>query len=127
MPVGSVRKPDGTPYSVFTPYKKRWISLRIELGIHTLPVPNPQGSPVAVAKTPQTIDGITKNAGAEAWPAGEASALSLLDTFLDRAIEDYATHRDLPSLSGTSKLSPHLAAGTVSANQCLLRAYERNQ
>jgi deoxyribodipyrimidine photo-lyase len=127
MPVGSVRKPDGTPYSVFTPYKKRWISLRIEQGIHTLPIPNPQGSPVAVAKTPQTIDGISKNAGAEAWPAGEASALSSLDTFLDRAIEDYATHRDLPSISGTSKLSPHLAAGTVSANQCLLAAHERNQ
>jgi deoxyribodipyrimidine photo-lyase len=33
----------------------------------------------------------------------------------------------LPSLSGTSKLSPHLAAGTVSANQCFQKAYSRNR
>lgn len=127
MPVGSVRKPDGTPYSVFTPYKKRWISLRIDQSIQTLPVPRPQGSPVAASTAPQIIDSIAKTAGADTWPAGEANALTLLDTFLDRAIEGYATHRDLPSLSGTSKLSPHLAAGTVSANHCLLAAYERNQ
>ena len=127
LPVGAVRKPDGTPYSVFTPYKKRWISLSIDRGIQTLPVPDPQGPAVTAAVAPETINGVSKMACADDWPAGESSALTLLDKFLDAAVENYATHRDLPSLSGTSKLSPHLAAGTVSANQCLRKAYRRNQ
>ena len=127
LPVGAVRKPDGMPYSVFTPYKKRWISLSIDRGIQTLPVPDPQGPAVTAAVAPKTINGVSKIAGADDWPAGESSALTLLDKFLDAAVENYATHRDLPSLSGTSKLSPHLAAGTVSANQCLSKAYRRNQ
>ncbi len=127
LPVGAVRKPDGTPYSVFTPYKKRWISLSIDHGIETLPVPDPQGPPVAPAIAPEMISDVSKMTGSDDWPAGEMSGLTLLEKFLDSFVENYATHRDLPSLSGTSKLSPHLAAGTVSANHCLREAYKRNQ
>ena len=49
-----------------------------------------------------------------------------MDRFIDSAVNDYDSQRDLPDLAGTSKLSPHLAAGTLSANHCIKAAYVRN-
>jgi deoxyribodipyrimidine photo-lyase len=121
-----VRKPDGSPYSVFTPFKKRWFAHCIDRGIHCLPRPEPQGSPVAGALTPDVVDGVSKSFGEDRWPSGEANALTTLQEFAAEKIRDYESERDLPNLHGTSQLSPHLAAGTISANQCLEAAYQHN-
>jgi deoxyribodipyrimidine photo-lyase len=126
LPPGSVRKPDGSPYSVFTPFKKRWFAHCIDRGIHCLPRPEPQGSPVAGALTPAVVDGVSKSFGEDRWPSGEANALTTLQEFAAEKIRDYESERDLPNLQGTSQLSPHLAAGTISANQCLEAAYQHN-
>jgi deoxyribodipyrimidine photo-lyase len=121
-----VRKPDGSPYSVFTPFKKRWFAHCIDRGIHCLPRPEPQGSPVAGALTPAVVDDVSKSFGEDRWPSGEANALTTLQEFAAEKIRDYESERDLPNLQGTSQLSPHLAAGTISANQCLEAAYQHN-
>lgn len=126
LPPGSVRKPDGSSYSVFTPFKKRWISIAVEQGIHPLPAPAAQGPAVHTVTAPDALDGIEKSLGADLWPAGEERALTQLTQFSTAAVQTYDTDRDLPNLAGTSKLSPHLAAGTVSANQCLKAAYQSN-
>ena len=51
------------------------------------------------------------------WPAGEDAAGERLAGFVDEAIESYQGDRDFPSRPGTSCLSPHLAAGVLSAGQ----------
>lgn len=53
----------------------------------------------------------------ETWAPGEATAAALLATFLDDGIEGYAHARQLPSVEGTSRLSPHLRFGEVSPFQ----------
>ena len=53
-------------------------------------MPDPQGPAVTAAVTPEYINGVSKMAGADDWPAGESSALTLLDKFLDAAVENYA-------------------------------------
>lgn len=126
LPPGSVRKPDGGAYSVFTPFKKRWIGICVEQGIHTLPAPVAQGPQVAPALAPDSVAGISKSLGSNLWRAGESHALEQLTVFAAKSIRDYDEHRDLPNLEGTSRLSPHLAAGTLSANQCLATAYDCN-
>ena len=126
LPPGSVVKPDGTPYSVFTPFKKRWFAHCIERGIHCLPQPEPQGPAVSSATTPARVAGVAKSFAEDLWPAGETNGHSTLKEFTERRIVGYENDRDLPSLHGTSQLSPHLAAGTVSANQCLEAAYRNN-
>jgi deoxyribodipyrimidine photo-lyase len=126
LPPGSVRKPDGAPYSIFTPFKKRWISICVDRGIHTFPMPESQGPKTPATKAPVTVGDIAKSLGSENWPAGEREGLKLLDRFTDAAILEYDNQRDLPDLEGTSKLSPHLAAGTLSANHCLKAAYACN-
>ena len=126
LPPGSVRKPDASPYSVFTPFKKRWISICVDRGIHTFPMPESQGPKAPATKAPDTVGDVAKSLGSENWPAGESEGLKLLDRFTDAAILEYDNQRDLPDLEGTSKLSPHLAAGTLSANHCIKAAYACN-
>ena len=126
LPPGSVCKPDGSAYSVFTPFKKRWISIAIEQGINPLPAPTAQGPVVDAVTVPDTLNGIDKFLGADLWPGGEERALAQLTQFTAEAVAAYDTDRDLPNLAGTSKLSPHLAAGTLSANQCLQAAQQNN-
>ncbi len=116
---GRVRKGDGSPYAVFTPFARAW--RRVGWG-------------------PPVDDVEVRFAGAgsgsiesDPWPtrpdprrelpaAGEAAALDAWDRFLaepaadgsDRsAVEAYADLRDRPALPGTSRMSPHLKWGTI--------------
>jgi deoxyribodipyrimidine photo-lyase len=107
----------GDPYRVFTPF---WRNARARL---ETAVP-----PAAPARIPavEGIDGVPLDALGllpripwdagfrEAWRPGEAGALELLDAFIEGALDDYATGRDLPDRAGTSRLSPHLHFGEIS-------------
>lgn len=48
------------------------------------------------------------------WQFGEAVAQTKLDTFLSTTVSNYATARDIPSVQGTSRISPHLRFGELS-------------
>lgn len=54
--------------------------------------------------------------GFDVWTPGEDGAEAALDTFAD-ALRNYAEGRNLPSIEGTSRLSPHLHHGEVSPRQ----------
>ena len=123
---GSVRKPDGSSYSVFTPFKRRWLSVLTEVGLDLLPPPRAQGPAITPSKAPPKVAGVMKDFGSELWKAGERTALSQLNAFCKNRADNYQRDRDIPNVRGTSGLSPHLAMGTISANQCLAAAYKVN-
>ncbi|QCI69565.1 cryptochrome/photolyase family protein [Phreatobacter stygius] len=52
-----------------------------------------------------------------AWQPGEAGARARLLAFLDNGLASYAETRDRPDLAATSRLSPHLRFGEISAVQ----------
>jgi deoxyribodipyrimidine photo-lyase len=120
-----LREPDalvtgaGTPYSVFTPYWNAFVKGpdfgKALAAPKTLP-PLPPGvhgeSLAALGLLPRVAwdDGI-----AAAWTPGEAGAQAALAAFLAHAAKGYEKGRDLPAAAGTSRLSPHLAFGEVSA------------
>ncbi len=54
---------------------------------------------------------------AERWSPGEAGAQVKLKLFLKHAVAEYHQARDLPAVSGTSRLSPHLHFGEISPLQ----------
>lgn len=56
--------------------------------------------------------------------AGEAAATARLDEFLAGPVIDYAEARDRPALDGTSRLSPALRMGVISARTCISRALD---
>ena len=60
------------------------------------------------------------------WPAGEDHARKRLKAFVDDAMAEYPEDRDIPSVDGTSQLSPYLAAGVISVRQCLHAALANN-
>ena len=52
-----------------------------------------------------------------AWQPGEAGAQAALRRFLNGALARYAARRDFPGETGTSRLSPYLHFGEISAGQ----------
>ena len=109
-----------TPFKVFTPF---WKTLR-HLGPARdfYPIPGAleaMGNPVkSDAIDNWALAPTAPNWAAEFethWTPGEHGAQQALRSFIDQRINDYAENREIPSLKGTSLLSPHLAFGEISA------------
>jgi deoxyribodipyrimidine photo-lyase len=122
-PADAVRKTDGEPYVVFTPYSRAWKALPLPGSQDLLPVPG------AVAVPPE-LNSLEVPAG-PALPAevpfrpGEVDAHRRLGAFLtedDPPVYHYASGRDRLDWDGTSRLSPYLRFGMISARQALVSA-----
>ena len=112
-PPGSVLKDDGGPYTVFTPFKRRFLR-QIDV-CAPLPVPDPQGPPIADGAAASEADA----AQDIEWRAGEAAALGELADFANARLARYGEQRDFPALHGTSQLSAHLSVGALSPRQAV--------
>ncbi len=117
LPVGSVRKSNGEPYTVFTPFKRRWQELsQTQIGE---PLPAPARIP---ALDSLTSDPLPTPCAPALSPAGEGEALLRLQAFTqtpDAPIYDYTNTRNRPDLQGTSELSPYLRFGMLSPRQAV--------
>ena len=122
----------GTPYTVFTPYKRAWLAR-----LQSQPV-MPQATeagPGALAARPEplrqpvpTLAEIgfePSNLSQLRIPTGASGGQALLDDFLGR-IDQYHEARDFPALKGPSYLSVHLRFGTVSIRRLVALAQQRS-
>lgn len=122
LPPGVVAKEDGKPYTVFTPFQRRWLSMQPSNA--PLPAPGEIATPdgIASAEWPALL---APAAISPDFPLGEAEALARLQRFsggTPAPLFDYANNRDRPDLHGTSQLSPYLRLGMLSARQCFAAA-----
>jgi deoxyribodipyrimidine photo-lyase len=118
---GSVRKPDGTPYRVYTPFFKNWLQLGWDAPVSLDPSSvewlklelNPSNRVDATSISAKL--GLPEPSKDAAFPvrAGEAFALETFEKFRDRALDKYDDLRNRADLSGTSHLSHALAFGEV--------------
>ncbi len=53
----------------------------------------------------------------ETWIAGEAAAHARLRAFIDSILRGYGKQRNIPGIDSTSRLSPYLSFGEISARQ----------
>ena len=120
---GRVRKQDGTPFRVFSPFYRAWRA-------HGWPAPAP--APEMEWAGGVRSDGIPDDPPVTATlpPAGEAAALARLEAFLAGPIDDYADQRDGPAADATTRLSPYLKYGcihprTVLAGLGRVRSHEK--
>ncbi|ERP96335.1 deoxyribodipyrimidine photo-lyase [Marinobacter sp. ES-1] len=120
-PVGQILTQQNEPYSVFTPFSRRWRSWIEETQPSLYPAPPAQG-PEMQAEQIDTLPAPFSNAPPPLVPTGEDAAHNQLDTFLAERAKDYKNNRDFPALDGTSQLSPYLANGVLSGRQCLIAA-----
>ena len=124
LPIREIRSGGGTPYTVFTPFKNKWLALLQESGIPELAtvgaaVRNP--SLPADATLPGESDPSLESRPESMFEPGEDEPLRRLERFLDGPILRYHENRDAPALDGTSTLSPWLACGSISPRRILHR------
>ncbi|GAB4461620.1 MAG: deoxyribodipyrimidine photo-lyase [Anaerolineales bacterium] len=107
-----VKKADGTPYTVYTPYSKAWKSLLAEIDL--LPAPSHIPTPAGIRTEP--LPPFKVNPG---FPAGETEALRRLNQFTNLPITNYSEDRNRMDLDGTSRLSPYFRFGMLSMRQAV--------
>ena len=126
-------KPDGDPYTVYTPYKRRWLArLQDE--------PRPPVDSLAAlagrlaaaadigATLPVPAPAAYGHEGSAHFPkSGERTARTILEAFTCGPIDAYASARNLPATPGTAHLSPHLRAGTIGIRTCVHAALEARE
>lgn len=100
-----VLKADGTPYTVFTPYKNKWLSVY---------KPQPQSAQITF-----------ENFHSKNYPFPEMEKIGIelssiqVQPFTLKNVSTYAETRNFPDLDSTSYLSPHLRFGTISIRQII--------
>jgi deoxyribodipyrimidine photo-lyase len=116
----------GTPYTVFTPYKRAWLKKLDRFHLQPYPVQKYVRSLAAPPdnRCPSLADLGFAPTNLREVPVstGMSGAQHLLADFLDR-IRAYHERRDYPAAKGPSYLSVHLRFGTVSIRELAARAY----
>ena len=108
-----VTKDDGKPYTVFTPYSKRWKQKLNDFYLKPYP-------------TQKYFSNFLKNKDF-IFPSLSQIGFEKTDSVFptkyvkDQILENYAEKRDFPAVLGTSRLSVHLRFGTVSVRHLAQR------
>ncbi len=110
-----VLKDDGTPYTVFTPFKRKWLQRLQERGMSTVDAPNY----TQLAKYSNPLPSLSDI-------GFEPSAIIVPQYHLEQ-VTDYENTRNFPAIKGTSFLSTHLRFGTVGIRNIVREALELNE
>jgi len=114
-----VTKDDGKPYTVFTPYSKKW---RKALQPSDYAPANSaerlsQQSLVGMDElVHQQVPTLEEMGFENVWKEGALVPPTIVE---DQLLKSYGDQRDFPSVAGTSRLSVHLRFGTVSIREAL--------
>ncbi len=114
-----VLKDDGNPYTVFTPYSKKWKSKLTSFHLKSYP-------------TEKYFHRLKKMEPLAMPTLEEIGFTPLHFAFPDRKIrqsiiEKYHEQRNYPGIEGTTRLSVHLRFGTVSIRQLATIAQKKNE
>lgn len=141
VPPGTLKSGAGNQYAVYTPWYRSWmahIHANLDLlDVFDAPAKNPAGtknklkslfeSKVPTAPKDKALTNEQAKRWHAMWPAGEHEAKKRLDKFCEERIAQYTDQRNIPAEQGTSNLSVHLAAGTLSARTCVRVARDGNK
>ena len=125
---GFLKTGQGLPYSVFTPFKRKWIE---NFKMDFLDIEHQYQARGSLDYSSNIGDfdfnfETTHQVNMDLWPAGEDEAQARLFKFLDEKAVDYSKNRNDPILDGTSRISPYLALGIISSKKCILEALKIN-
>ena len=114
-----VVKDDGKPYTVFTPYSRKWKAFQNDFYLSSYPVKKyfsnffKQGS-----KKIPSLELMNFKKTGQKFPSNK---------FKSEIIKRYKAQRDYPALEGTSRLSVHLRFGTISIRELARKAGKLNE
>lgn len=109
-----VLKPDGTPYTVFTPYSKKWKEKFFRESLPRYPSEDHLDNLVQLQKSeiPSLSEIGFEDVDFEVTPPNLSEGL----------LRSYKKKRDLPAVDGTSHIGIHLRFGTLSIRQVVSKA-----
>lgn len=113
-----VVKDDGLPYTVFTPYMRKWKSKLNSFYLRSYPTEKYFSRFISIK--PLSMPSL-HDIGFES--SGGKLSIPPLD---EQQIRKYDQQRNFPAINGTSRLSVHLRFGTVSIRQLATKAKEWN-
>ena len=123
---GYLKTGQGNPFSVFTPFKRRWIE-NFEMDFLDIDKPKNAKEPNLIKSDLSKLNFIKTHAvKIDLWPAGEVAAQDRLANFLSSKVKSYSERRNSPILEGTSRISPYLALGILSPKRCILEGLKLN-
>lgn len=113
-----VVKDDGKPYTVFTPYSRKWKATLAKFPIEIHPtLKNDQWFKHTYSDIPSL----------ESMGFMPTECLFPISQLNESIISKYDATRDIPSIEGTSKISLHLRFGTVSIRKCVQVGLAKNE
>lgn len=119
----TIKKSDGTPYKVFTPFYRKGC---LQADSPRKPILNniKKIEYIFDNKNSKKIEDLNLLPNItwhkkilKYWQIGEKGALKVFSDFIENKINNYKDGRDIPSLESVSRLSPYLRFGEISVNQ----------
>jgi len=109
-----ILKDDGKPYTIYTPYSRKWMAKLDEFYLCSYPTEKyfSHFFKQKAIKTP-SLPAIGFTESKFQFPSDETG---------DSILENYAATRDIPGINGTSRLGVHLRFGTISIRKLAGRA-----
>ncbi|MEQ1797396.1 MAG: deoxyribodipyrimidine photo-lyase [Lacibacter sp.] len=114
-----VLKDDGKPYTVFTPYSRKWKARLNDFYLKSYPTEKQFNH--FYQQAPQSIPSLKQMGFETTGLAFPSSAIR------DEIILKYKEQRDIPSINGTSRLSVHLRFGTISIRELAEHVKDLNE
>lgn len=117
-----IKKPDGTPYKVFTPFYRKGC---LQAPMPREPIPKPDETDyVGDVESRLELDTLGllpnirwDNGFKDQWDVGESGAHNRFQAFINSGLAQYKEGRNLPAKPYVSRLSPYLHFGEISPNQ----------
>ena len=118
VPPGALTPQGRDHFAVFTPYSRRWAQLRLR---RPLDPPRQLSQPrLRAGSVPRAADLCAGDTAPDLAPGGESAARERLDRWASRACH-YAEQHDALAADDTSRLSPYLHFGCLSAAEVVHR------
>ena len=115
---GTVRKDDGNPLQVFTPFYKRWQNINWTSAEKVKPSFADATSLNMGFPELENVDQLASEY--QLMPAGEKAAWKRWEKWSAQGLSTYKDERNRPDLDGTSMLSPYLRFGVLHPRQLMV-------
>jgi deoxyribodipyrimidine photo-lyase len=112
-----VLKADGTPYTVYTPYKNKWLAKYAKTNV-TIPQDETELYQ-NFAKSKFDLPSLAK--------IGFVKSAIKIPAYNLKGVDDYDQHRDFPGLNKTTMVGHHLRFGTISLRSLIYFSVRKNQ
>lgn len=113
-----VTKDDGKPYTVFTPFSRKWKDKITDYYLKSYPNEKYFSNLVSFLHQFPTLKDIGFDENLVAFPS---------DNLNENIVKNYTIQRDFPAISGTSRLSVHLRFGSISIRKLAQNAFKLNE